>query len=78
MDRATELVRSWMGPGAIEGLTVEVVRLPGRTPVILAEVPATGDGADADTVCSTATSTSSRRWTGWRHGPGPVGAGARR
>ncbi|MHB8245097.1 MAG: M20/M25/M40 family metallo-hydrolase [Acidimicrobiales bacterium] len=43
--RAAELLRKWASERAIEGLTVELVELPGLTPVILAEVAATGSPA---------------------------------
>lgn len=50
MDRAVELARAWCASRPIAGLTVEVVRLPGRTPVLMADVPAFGDrvGDDGD------------------------------
>jgi acetylornithine deacetylase/succinyl-diaminopimelate desuccinylase-like protein len=42
IDRAVTLMVDWARERRIEGLTVEVVRLEGRTPVILLEVPGTG------------------------------------
>jgi acetylornithine deacetylase/succinyl-diaminopimelate desuccinylase-like protein len=39
LDRAVELAAGWARGRPLEGLRVEVVRLPGRTPVLLAEVP---------------------------------------
>jgi acetylornithine deacetylase/succinyl-diaminopimelate desuccinylase-like protein len=42
IDRAVTLITDWARKRRIEGLTIEVVRLPGRTPVILMEVPGTG------------------------------------
>ena len=39
-DRATEMIRSWCAARNIAGLTVEVIELPGRSPLIVAEVPA--------------------------------------
>jgi len=47
-------------------MTVEIVRLRGRTPVLYFDVPGTADARS----CSTATSTSSRN-DGWRAGLGP-------
>ncbi len=44
MDRATALIESWCREQPIEGLTVEVIQLEGRTPLIYMEVP--GDGGD--------------------------------
>jgi len=39
-DQATEMIRSWCAGRTIAGLTVEVLELPGRSPLIVAEVPA--------------------------------------
>jgi acetylornithine deacetylase/succinyl-diaminopimelate desuccinylase-like protein len=44
MDRAAALLSDWARTQPIAGLTVEVLRLPGRTPVIYAEVPGTAPG----------------------------------
>lgn len=43
MDQAVDLIAGWCKEQAIEGLSVEVVRLPGRTPVILMEIPGDND-----------------------------------
>ncbi len=44
MDRAAALLAGWASTQPIAGLTVEVLRLPGRTPVIYAEVQGTAPG----------------------------------
>lgn len=44
MNRAAALLVEWCRRQPIAGLTVEVVRLPGRTPVIYAEVAGTAPG----------------------------------
>lgn len=44
MDRAAALFLEWARSRPIAGLKVEVVRLPGRTPLIMAEVPGTAPG----------------------------------
>ena len=67
MDRAVDLIASWCRGRAIEGLTVEVVRLEGRTPVILMEVPGTGE----DTVLLYGHLDKQPEMTGWREGLGP-------
>src|SRR5712692_6854742 len=46
IDRAVDLITTWARRRKIEGLQIEVVRLEGRTPVILMEAP----GAGGDTV----------------------------
>jgi hypothetical protein len=59
MDEAVALFERWARarlPG-LPGATLEIVRLPGRTPVIVIEVPGESD----DTVLRPAISTSSRR-----------------
>jgi acetylornithine deacetylase/succinyl-diaminopimelate desuccinylase-like protein len=47
LDAAAELLRSWCASRAVPGATVEIARLPGRTPVLFAEIPAS-DPARAD------------------------------
>src|SRR4029450_6160532 len=42
IDRAVTLITDWARKRKIEGLSIEVVRLEGRTPVILMEVPGAG------------------------------------
>lgn len=70
MDRAVELVRAWLAARAIDGLTVEVVRLEGRTPVILAEIPGTS-GRDDDTVLLYGHLDKQPPMDGWREGLAP-------
>ncbi|MDP1795174.1 MAG: M20/M25/M40 family metallo-hydrolase [Acidimicrobiales bacterium] len=41
MERAVALVRDWLAAADIDGIDVSVHRLPGRTPVIVCEIPAT-------------------------------------
>jgi acetylornithine deacetylase/succinyl-diaminopimelate desuccinylase-like protein len=41
-ERAVQLLFSWAQTQPIPGLAVEIVRLPGRTPLIFAEIPGTG------------------------------------
>ncbi|MDP6518359.1 MAG: M20/M25/M40 family metallo-hydrolase, partial [Planctomycetota bacterium] len=43
IEAAVELIRDWCAARPIKGIEVEVVRLAGRTPVILMEIPGTGD-----------------------------------
>jgi acetylornithine deacetylase/succinyl-diaminopimelate desuccinylase-like protein len=50
MDRAVALVRDWCRATDIGGMQVQVHALPGRTPVITVEVPASGAAAGDDTV----------------------------
>ena len=41
LEEAAEMLRAWSATRALSGVSAEVVRLPGRTPVLLVEVPAT-------------------------------------
>ena len=71
MDRAVELIRAWCADRNVAGLTVEVHELPGRTPLILMEVPAFGDGSADDTVLLYGHLDKQPEMTGWRDDLGP-------
>src|SRR5690242_4117409 len=45
IERAIELVADFCRTRAIEGLRLEVLRLPGRTPLLMLDVPARGTSA---------------------------------
>ena len=67
MARAVDLISSWMEARPIAGLQVSVEQLPGRTPVILAEVPGTAPG----TVVLYGHLDKQPEMTGWREGLDP-------
>ena len=67
MDRAVALIEGWCRRQPIAGLTVEVVRLPNRTPVILMEIP----GAGPDTVLLYGHLDKQPEMTGWREDLSP-------
>ncbi|HBH01432.1 MAG: peptidase M20 [Candidatus Rokubacteria bacterium RBG_16_73_20] len=67
LDRAVALVEGWCRSRQLEGLRVEVHRLEGRTPVILAEVP----GAGGETVLLYGHVDKQPEMTGWAEGLGP-------
>jgi acetylornithine deacetylase/succinyl-diaminopimelate desuccinylase-like protein len=67
---AVSLLRSWADARPLEGITVDVVELEGRTPVLVCEVPASG-GADDDTVLLYGHLDKQPEFTGWRDGLGP-------
>ena len=81
MERAVELISSWCSQRRIEGMTIEVQRLAGRSPLIVIEVPPFGvhtddpdDAAaadDADTVLLYGHLDKQPEMTGWRNGLGP-------
>lgn len=67
MEEAVTLVEDWCKSRPLEGLTVEVVRLPERTPLIYMEVPGQSD----DTVLLYGHLDKQPEMTGWREGLGP-------
>ncbi|WP_199440516.1 M20/M25/M40 family metallo-hydrolase [Umezawaea beigongshangensis] len=50
LDAAIEHVSAWIADRALPGARPEVVQLPGRTPLLLVDVPATAGAQDAGTV----------------------------
>jgi acetylornithine deacetylase/succinyl-diaminopimelate desuccinylase-like protein len=71
MDRAVALIETWCRRQPIPGLTVEVVRLEGRTPVIYMEIPASPDNRTNDTVLLYGHLDKQPEMVGWRPGLGP-------
>lgn len=72
MAKAVELIEAWCRAQEIEGLTVEVVQLEGRTPVIYMEVAATpGAGDGSDSVLLYGHLDKQPEMTGWRNDLGP-------
>ena len=71
MQRAVDLVRDWCAARDLEGAIVDVHELPGRTPVIVVEVPAAGGGDQADTVLLYGHLDKQPEMHGWREGLGP-------
>jgi len=67
IDRAVTLITDWARQRKIEGLAIEVVRLPGRTPVILMEVP----GAGGETVLLYGHCDKQPEMVGWAEDGGP-------
>ena len=72
LDAVVEAAADWARQRPIAGLAVEVVRLPGRTPVLWFEVPATDPATDPDdTVLLYGHLDKQPPMTGWREGLGP-------
>jgi acetylornithine deacetylase/succinyl-diaminopimelate desuccinylase-like protein len=69
MEKAVALVEGWCKKRAIAGLTVEVVRLPNRTPLIYMEIPGTSNSTD--TVLLYGHLDKQPEFTGWEAGLGP-------
>ncbi|HEY8521915.1 MAG TPA: M20 family metallopeptidase [Gammaproteobacteria bacterium] len=67
MARAMDLIVDWCRAQPIAGMRLEVVRLPGRTPLLLIEVPGEVD----DTVLLYGHMDKQPEMTGWSEGLGP-------
>ena len=73
MDDAVKLFEGWARERlqALPGATLEIVRLPGRTPLMLIEVPANGARGQADTVLLYGHLDKQPEMVGWAEGYGP-------
>jgi acetylornithine deacetylase/succinyl-diaminopimelate desuccinylase-like protein len=67
MDRAVGLVEAWCRKQPLPGMHVETVRLEGRTPILLIEIPGRSD----ETVLLYGHLDKQPEFTGWREGLGP-------
>jgi len=71
MEEAVQLVLGWIAARDVPGLTVDVQRIDGRTPLIVAEVPATRPELADRTVLLYGHLDKQPEMTGWRDGLGP-------
>ncbi|MEO7478641.1 MAG: M20 family metallopeptidase [Lysobacteraceae bacterium] len=72
MDAAVKLMEAWARAQPITGMYVEVVRLEGRTPLILLDIPASKDSASGDDcVLLYGHLDKQPEMTGWSDGLGP-------
>jgi acetylornithine deacetylase/succinyl-diaminopimelate desuccinylase-like protein len=72
LDAAVEHVRRWLVARNIEGASAEILRLPGKSPVLLFDVPPTGEvRADAGTVLLYGHLDKQPPVGGWGEGLGP-------
>jgi len=67
MEAAVELMTTWAGRQPVSGMTLEVVRLPGRTPLIYIDIP----GRDDDTVLLYGHLDKQPEMSGWSPELGP-------
>ena len=70
IEKVVQQAAQWVRSQPVAGLAVEIVRLPGRTPVLLFEVPARGAHGDR-TVLLYGHLDKQPEMTGWRTGLGP-------
>jgi len=73
MEDAVGLFERWARErlAALPGATLDIVRLPGRTPLILIEVPASGATANGDSVLLYGHLDKQPEMVGWADGYGP-------
>ncbi|MBA3563378.1 MAG: M20 family metallopeptidase [Gammaproteobacteria bacterium] len=67
MDDAARLMETWCKSQNLKDMSVEVVRLPGRTPLLFAEIPGQSD----DTVLMYGHMDKQPEFTGWAEGLSP-------
>ncbi len=72
LDTVLERAANWVREQKVQGLTLEIIRLPGRTPVMFFDVPATRPQAQASqTVLMYGHLDKQPEFDGWRAGLGP-------
>ena len=71
MEEAVQQIFNWSEQQDIEGMTLDIVRLEGRTPLIFMEIPARGDGAQNDTILMYGHLDKQPEMTGWAEDLGP-------
>lgn len=71
LDRAVDLLHRWCAARRIDGMSIEVVELPGRTPLLVAEIAAANGGSNDDTVLLYGHYDKQPEMTGWREHLGP-------
>jgi acetylornithine deacetylase/succinyl-diaminopimelate desuccinylase-like protein len=73
MEDAVRLFAGWARDrlAGLPGATLDIVRLPGRTPLLLIEVPGAGPGASGDTVLLYGHLDKQPEMVGWAEGYGP-------
>jgi acetylornithine deacetylase/succinyl-diaminopimelate desuccinylase-like protein len=71
IEKVVRDAEAWVRRQPVRGLAVEIVRLPGRTPLLWFEVPATGHGGDDRTVLLYGHLDKQPEMIGWHadHGP---------
>ncbi|HEX2493215.1 MAG TPA: M20/M25/M40 family metallo-hydrolase, partial [Steroidobacter sp.] len=71
MQRAAELLRRWCEAHALPGMKVEIVSLPGRTPLLFIDIPATGGSASEDCILMYGHMDKQPEFVGWADGLAP-------
>ncbi|HEY5862589.1 MAG TPA: M20/M25/M40 family metallo-hydrolase, partial [Casimicrobiaceae bacterium] len=71
IEKVIKLAEAWARAQPVRGLQVEIVRLPGRTPLLVFEVPATSVASGERTVLLYGHLDKQPEMVGWRDGFGP-------
>ncbi len=71
IEAAIRQAERWVLAQGVPGLSLEIVRLPGRTPVLFFDIPATGGLGAQRTVLLYGHLDKQPEMTGWREGLGP-------
>ncbi|MEJ8568117.1 M20 family metallopeptidase [Elongatibacter sediminis] len=71
MEDAVNQIFNWCKAQDLPGMTAEVVRLEGRTPLIFMEIPGQGDSVDDDTILLYGHLDKQPEMTGWADDLGP-------
>ena len=71
LDAAIKQAQAWVAAQNVPGLTLEIVRIAGRTPVLFFDIPATGGLDKSNTVLLYGHLDKQPEMTGWRDGFGP-------
>ena len=71
IERVIQLALAWVTTQPIKGLTAEIVRIPGRTPLLFIEVPASVDHKGHGSVMLYWHLDKQPEMVGWHEGAGP-------
>ncbi len=71
IETAVKLAEAWCRKHAVPGMKLEVVRLPGRTPVLFIEIPPSAEKEKSGTVLMYGHLDKQPEMTGWADGLGP-------
>jgi acetylornithine deacetylase/succinyl-diaminopimelate desuccinylase-like protein len=71
VEDAVQQISKWCRNQDVKGMTLDIVRLEGRTPLIFMEIPAQGDGDPDDTILMYGHLDKQPEMTGWADGLGP-------
>jgi acetylornithine deacetylase/succinyl-diaminopimelate desuccinylase-like protein len=71
MEDAVQQIFNWSSEQDVKGMTLEIVRLEGRTPLIFMEIQAQGEAQPNDTILMYGHLDKQPEMTGWAEGLGP-------